>query len=257
MLPQQVIRVLLKLVQALKSNQNIEAYKKCDSYALVPSLQKIINGMPEQCRAVTAQDLCQLSTLLEAFRHRAARLLVAVATQMNEEIMDGSSMQTAWNNALVAMAKASKAYSLFLLLQDFVVGIRDEQRKQHIGLPEAEVMSDLARLFALYWIEKDMGDFLQDGYLRPEHAKWVAANVIKYLAVVRKNAVALVDARDFSDFRLKSALGRYDGDIYPHIVAAAKRDPLNERDPGPAYEHALKKLIKGGVGVYSGTASRL
>ena len=80
---------------------------------------------------------------------------------------------------------------------------------------------------------------------------------MEHLAIVRKNAVALVDARDFSDFRLKSALGRYDGNVYPHIMAAAKKDPLNAIDPGPAYEPHLKRLIKDGVGVYCGTASRL
>jgi acyl-CoA oxidase len=78
------------------------------------------------------------------------------------------------------------------------------------------------------------------------------------LATIRPNAVALVDARDFSDFRLKSALGRYDGDVYPAIMAAAKKDPLNNQgDPGPGYEAHLKRLIEDGVGRYSGTASRL
>jgi acyl-CoA oxidase len=67
--------------------------------------------------------------------------------------------------------------------------------------------------------------------------------------------VALVDAPDFSDFRLKSALGRYDGNVYPHIMKAAEKDPLNAVDPGPAYEPELKRLITGGAGIY--TASRL
>mmetsp|Transcript_20069 Transcript_20069/g.37503 ORF Transcript_20069/g.37503 Transcript_20069/m.37503 type:complete len:708 (-) Transcript_20069:70-2193(-) len=258
MLPQHVIRVLLKLVQAVQSNQGVEDYKACDSYTLVPSLKVVVHGGHEQCNAITSQDMCQLPTLLSAFRHRAARLVVAVASQMNEDVtVKGSSMQEAWNNALVAMGKASRAYSLLLILQDFTEGIVEEQRNQIIGRPEADVMNDLAKLFALYWMEKDMGEFLEDGYLSPGQAKWVASNVNSYLAVIRKNAVALVDARDISDFRLKSALGRYDGDVYPHIMAAAKKDPLNAVDPGPAYDPALKRLIKGGVGVYSGTASRL
>jgi acyl-CoA oxidase len=202
--------------------------------------------------------MCDLPTLLLAFRHRAARLLVSVASQLNQEVsVNGASMQSAWNNALVAMAKASKAYSLFLLLQDFMEGILEERRNQLLGPAEVEVMSDLARLFALYWMEKDIGDFLLDGYICPDQAKWVPSSVIKCLAVVRKNAVALVDARDISDFRLKSALGRFDGNVYEEVMAAAKKDPLNAVDPGPAYDPHLKQLIQGGVGVYSGTASRL
>lgn len=265
MLPQQVVRVLLKLVHAVQSNNTaaVGQYQKCNSYALVPSLRAVLSsegGHPtsEQCLAVTVDDLCKLPTLLLALRHRAARLLVVIAKQLHTDTtQNGCSMPEAWNNALVAMAKASKAYSLFLLLQDFMNGILEEQHNSTIGTAEGKVMSDLAKLFALYWIEKDFGDFLVDGYMRPEHGTWIEANVLQYLAAVRKNAVALVDARDFSDFRLKSALGRHDGNVYGHIMEAAQKDPLNAVEPGPAYEAALKHLIKDGVGAYSGTASRL
>jgi acyl-CoA oxidase len=155
------------------------------------------------------------------------------------------------------MAKASKAYSLFLLIQNFMEGIIEEQRSQLLGRAEVKVLGDLAKLFALYWMEKDLGEFLQDGYLSPKQTSWVSSNVLKYLDIIRPNAVALVDARDFSDFRLKSALGRYDGNVYPHIMKAAHKDPLNAVDPGPAYDPELKRLIAGGVGAYNGTASRL
>ena len=219
MLPQQVVRVLLKLVQAVKTDHGVEKYKLCNSYALVPSLRAIMSGKKEQCSAINANDLCDLPTLLTAFGHRAARLLLVVANQMNEDVtMNNVSPQKAWNNALVAMAKTSKSYSIFLLLRNMMEGTLEEQRTGVIGRAEAQVLGDLARLFALYWMEKDLGDFLEDGYIRPNQAKWVAPNVLKYLAVIRKNAVALVDAPDFSDFRLKSALGRYDGNVYPHIT---------------------------------------
>lgn len=256
MLPQQVVKVLLKLVQAVQSNEGIVAYQSCDSYGLVPSLEAIIHGGQEQCSAVDQTSLCDLPTLLLAFRHRAARLLVVVAQQINDDVMGGKSMQHAWNNALIAMARASRAYSIFLVIRDFCHGIQEEERT-NLGPNEVEVMLDLAKLFALYWIEKDLGEFLEDGYLTSKQAKWVSPSVLQYLDKIRPNAVALVDARDISDFRLKSALGRFDGDVYPHIMTAAEKDPLNAVDPGPGYDPALKRLVAGGVGVYSGTASRL
>jgi acyl-CoA oxidase len=106
-------------------------------------------------------------------------------------------------------------------------------------------------------MEKDIGDFLEDGYVSAKQAQWIRSNVLSLLKAVRPNAVALVDARDFSDFRLKSALGRFDGNVYPAIMEAARRDPLNQTEPGPGYEEHLKRLIVDGVGVYTGTASRL
>eukprot|EP00537_Pseudo-nitzschia_pungens_P008557 CAMPEP_0172370282 /NCGR_PEP_ID=MMETSP1060-20121228/36906_1 /TAXON_ID=37318 /ORGANISM="Pseudo-nitzschia pungens, Strain cf. cingulata" /LENGTH=713 /DNA_ID=CAMNT_0013095487 /DNA_START=472 /DNA_END=2613 /DNA_ORIENTATION=- len=266
MLPQQVIRVLLKLVTAVQTGKGVDRYKACNSFALVPSLRAILSGggRTERCSAVTAKDLGRFPVLLEAFRHRAARLLLVVAQQLHEDTFEkGKSPQTAWNHALVAMAKASKAYSLYLLLKNNLEGIVNELRTGVIGKAEADVLEDMARLFALYWMEKDLGDFLEDGYLRPNQGKWVSRSVMEQLSVIRVNAVALVDAPDFSDFRMKSALGRCDGNVYPHILEAAEKDPLNAVDPGPAYDPELKRLIVGGAGVFAkatataGTASRL
>ena len=258
MLPQQVVKVLLKLVQAVQGGEDLSGYENCQSRYLIPSLQSIIQGtFRERCEASCEADLCDLKVVLLAFRHRAARLLVETAKDIQTAIMGGITMEDAWNDALVQMARFSRGYSLFLLLKNFMEGIADEERDGALGPSEVNVLCDLARLFGLYWMEKDMGDFLEDGYVSADQAQWVRANVLKLLKVVRPNAVALVDARDFSDFRLKSALGRFDGNVYPAIMEAARRDPLNQTEPGPGYEEHLKRLIVDGVGVYTGTASRL
>jgi acyl-CoA oxidase len=265
MLPQHVVKVSLKLVQAVRNEDDLSDYKNCDSYHLVPSMQSIIknkmSGSPgDVCSAQSPADMLSLNNnvLLHAFRHRAARLLLEVAVQLETSVTSGDHTPLqAWNQSLVEMMRTSRAYSEFLLLLNFINGIQEELACGVIGSAEVEVLSDLARLFALYWMEREMGDFLEDGYLSQEQAGWVRANVLQLLDAIRPNAVALVDARDFSDFRLKSALGRYDGNVYPAIMEAARRDPLNQTEPGPGYEEHLKRLIVGGVGVYNGTASRL
>ena len=43
----------------------------------------------------------------------------------------------------------------------------------------------------------------------------------------RKEAIPLVDAFDFHDTELNSALGRYDGDVYTHLYNWAKKAPRN------------------------------
>ncbi len=49
------------------------------------------------------------------------------------------------------------------------------------------------------------------------------------LSTVRKEAVPLVDAFDFSDEILNSALGRYDGDVYTHLYQWAQKAPRNKK----------------------------
>jgi len=255
MLPQQVIKVLLKLVQSVQNNEDLSSYNSCDAQHLISSLHSIKNGHVIRCPAQSASNLMDLTVLLSAFRHRAARLLAECAQQIQSDVLNGKTTQQAWNDALIQMSRASRGYALLLLLNNFVEGIKEEKEVGIIGPQEVEVLGDLARLFGSYWMEKDIGDFLEDGYLSAKKASWVRSNVLKLLGIVRPNAVALVDARDFSDFRLKSALGRFDGDVYPALMKAAMRDPLNQIEPGPGYEPHLRKLIKDGAGKF--TASRL
>lgn len=49
------------------------------------------------------------------------------------------------------------------------------------------------------------------------------------LSVVRREAVPLVDAFDFADCVLCSALGRYDGDVYNHLYQWAQKAPRNKK----------------------------
>jgi acyl-CoA oxidase len=169
-------------------------------------------------------------------------------------------MQQCWNDALVEMHRVSKAHSVAVLLKDASVSLAEEEasavaQSSCLGKEEISVLKDLVRLFGLYWMEKDIGDFLEDGYIDRNQSKLVRTCVLELLKCVRPHAVALVDARDFSDFRLKSALGRFDGNVYPAIMQSALKDSLNATEPGPGHEHLLK-LIVDGVGV-CGTASRL
>ena len=60
-----------------------------------------------------------------------------------------------------------------------------------------------------------------------EQIGWVRENVLKLLGLIRGDAVGLVDARDFSDFRLKSCLGREDGNVYEALFASCLEEPLN------------------------------
>ena len=259
MLPQQVAKVLLKVVQAVQSNNSkvLASYNSCDSGKLIPALQSILGRRRSTCEATSKEDLMSLEILRKALCHRSARLLVGVAGLIQARIKAGRTPEQAWNDALVEMARTSRAYSQFLLLQNFIQAIDEEESQITVGSSEIAVLRDLARMCAMFWIEKDLGDFLEDGYLNAKQAGWVRANVLTLLDAIRPNAVALVDSWDVSDFCLRSALGRWDGDVYPALVDSALRDPLNAKEIGPGYDEHLKRLIVDGVGAYTPTTSRL
>lgn len=74
---------------------------------------------------------------------------------------------------------------------------------------------------------------LQAGLLSVPQARQVSAHVKELLTQLRPNAVALVDAFDLNDKKLNSVLGRYDGNVYEHLYAWARRSPLNAAEVTP------------------------
>jgi len=262
MLPTQVVKILLKLVKDVQSDDSelIKEWDKCNARYLVKPVKEMMDGEEvTKCNVTCKDGMMDLTVCLKAFQHRSARLLVDIAQQIQGDVMEGKSFESAWNAASIQMARVTRAHALYLLLNNFVNGIEDESKAvpSVIGANEVSVLKDLALLFGLYWIQLDDGEFLADGYISAEQVKWVRLSVLTMLDKIRPNAVALVDANDFSDFRLKSALGRFDGNVYEAILESSKKDPLNETEPGPGYEEHLKRLIVDGVGAYSGTISRL
>lgn len=60
----------------------------------------------------------------------------------------------------------------------------------------------------------------------------VSLRIKELLSLLRPNAVALVDAFDFPDKKLRSVLGRYDGNVYENLFDWARRSPLNATEVG-------------------------
>ena len=63
-----------------------------------------------------------------------------------------------------------------------------------------------------------------------EQLQMLAEKSLSLLAEIRPNAVALVDAFDYTDNTLGSILGRYDGDVYENLYKWAKASPLNKTE---------------------------
>jgi len=272
MLPQQVIKVLLKLVEKVQSGdaEALKDYAQTDMGYLIEPLQKLLEGAsvndtPTKSSfafpsSATDDLFLDIAMLLVAFQHRTACLLLDVAMQVQSS-METSSPQQAWNDCLLSMSRASRAHACYLLLRDFANGLEDERCKGSsscLGDKEIAVLSQCLTLLALYWMDQHLSDFLQIQCLNSSHIPLLRSALLGIMTKLRPSAVGLCDARDFSDFRLKSALGRYDGDVYPAIIKAARNDPLNTQSQnggvGLGYDESLRKLIVDGVGEYGGGA---
>lgn len=64
------------------------------------------------------------------------------------------------------------------------------------------------------------------------------------LAVIRPNAVGLVDSFDIRDEVLGSTLGAYDGNVYERLFEEASKSPLNRESVNKSFGLYLKPLLK-------------
>ncbi|KAG5177808.1 oxidase precursor [Tribonema minus] len=196
----------------------------------------------ERCCAATQEAMATMPVLMAAFEHRAARLVAGVGALMRARMAADAARDAAWNGALVEMVRASRAHAFLLVLRMFAADA--EAASAAMAPPARAALQRMVSLFALYWMERDMGDFTEDSYLSLEQATWVRGAVVAALHALRPAAVGLVDAWDFTDHQLgDSALGRRDGNVYAALMSSALKSSLNARDPVAGYEESLRPLI--------------
>lgn len=64
------------------------------------------------------------------------------------------------------------------------------------------------------------------------------------LALIRPNAVGIVDSFDIHDAVLASTLGAYDGNVYERLFEEAQKSPLNWEPVNKSFQQYLKPFLK-------------
>lgn len=177
---------------------------------------------------------------LKAYQHRAALLVHQTAAGIAKDVQSGKPYEVAWNNALVEIARASKAHCFLIIVGNFHKAVEDAKQNHAKLYP---VLAKLSDLFALYNIEQDIGDFLEDGYVNMAQAALIRAEVRTLLDEIRPDCIALVDAFNNSDHELNSAIGGFNGHAYETLYEWAQNSPLNKAPVAVGYEEYIKPLV--------------
>ncbi|KAJ1495192.1 acyl-CoA dehydrogenase/oxidase C-terminal [Baffinella frigidus] len=170
--------------------------------------------------------------LKEAFYHRAVALLGQVGARYGGALAKGVKPEEAWRSVQVDQHSAALAHSLSTLVANFLDAAASPPFPGVLPERDGGVLQKLATLFALDQMQGVSADLLESGFMHPtRHPPLLRAAIRTLLHELRGDAVALVDAFDFSDNQLKSTLGRYDGEAYRALFASAQREPLNAEEP--------------------------
>jgi acyl-CoA oxidase len=182
-------------------------------------------------------DLLEPAAQLLLFRQRARSVTLTAAEMVMKLLSKGVSFDEAWNKSMVELLRAARAHCELALVIYF------QQAITNVPAALRTVLKRLCDLFVLHTAENALDDLLELGALAPQQAPLVRGAVRSLLHALRPDAVALVDAFNYTDRQLNSALGRYDGRVYEAMVEAVKRSPLNASDVVQGYEEHLKPLL--------------
>ncbi|XP_063816635.1 peroxisomal acyl-coenzyme A oxidase 1 isoform X1 [Pseudophryne corroboree] len=227
----QTARFLFKSYTAAVSGEQVGGMV---SYLNDVSLQRV-QAQPLAHRSAT--DINDLSSLVEAYKQRAAWLVVAASKSVHSDLKRGKRKEDAWNKNTVDWVRATEAHCHYVVVKLFV-----DKLSEILDVASHRILSSLCLLYALHGISRNTGDFFQAGILTTFQVEQVQQRIKDLLSVIRPNAVALVDAFDYTDSQLGSVLGRYDGNVYENMFEWAKKSPLNKTQVHESFYKYLKPL---------------
>lgn len=228
MLTQQVARYLLKSARAVLKGKapNNDTTKIFTTY-----LQKQDMGAAHD---ILGSD----SDLVAAFAWRTSFLTFEALKHRDLE-------KNSWNSLLVDFWRLSTAHSQYLVVKNFYDALQSESLQQELDPELVDVMHKLFRLYALHTLEKEGAEFYSSAAVTVRQIQLTRTKaVMKLLEEVRPHALRLVDAWQFPDWQLDSALGRKDGRVYEDLFhRASELNPLNGLtiDPYPTSDVLIKR----------------
>ncbi|ETI57005.1 hypothetical protein F441_00607 [Phytophthora nicotianae CJ01A1] len=230
-LVQQHARHLLK-AHARLSRSKVSGVDEEETPTSFLRFADLYNDPRLRCNAYRAEDFGKFHVLTDALEVRAARSIQRLVEAMETSGNDR-------NSCMLLMTTVSTHHAELMLLKSFISGV--------YSLPAGKTkaaVAQLCQLFGASLLVRGLGVFRQDDYFSNAQGEMVHQHLQKLLVPVRRNAVRLTDAWDFSDFELNSTIGRYDGDIYRALVEQTKREPLNASQVIDEYDKYLRPLIQ-------------
>ncbi|XP_042411979.1 peroxisomal acyl-coenzyme A oxidase 1-like [Zingiber officinale] len=224
----QVARFLMKTISQLGTGK-----QPVGTTAYMGRIQHL---MQSKCDVLTAEDWLKPSVILEAFEARAIRMAVKCA----KDISQFPSQEDGFHELSADLMEAAIAHCQLIIVSKFIDKVQEDIQ----GRGVKEVLQILCSVYALSLVHKHLGDFITTGYITPKQGALANEKLRSQYSQLRLNAVALVDAFNYTDHYLGSILGRFDGNVYPNLYEAAWNDPLNDSVVPDGYHEYIKPLIQ-------------
>jgi acyl-CoA oxidase len=192
--------------------------------------------MQYQSDVKRAEDWLKPNVVIEAFEARAARMSAAVAQNLSKF----TDPEEGFQELSADLVEAAAAHCQLIVVSKFI-----EKLQQDIpGNGVKQQLEVLCSVYALFLLHNNLGDFLSTGCITQKQGSLANEQLRSLYSQVRPNAIALVDAFNYTDHLLGSVLGRYDGNVYPKLYEEAWKDPLNDSVVPDGFKDHVQPILR-------------
>ncbi|XP_068626201.1 acyl-coenzyme A oxidase 1-like [Battus philenor] len=178
-----------------------------------------------------------------SFEAIAAGKISACNENIRRHMKSGMCFEDAWQLTTVRLVAAAVSHCRAMICRTYWSEIKRLTATSSNSVKI--VMEQLASLYLIYWALEMSGDLLRYTNINETDLNRLQQRYEELLALLRNNAVGLVDAFDFRDEILHSTLGAYDGQIYERLMAEAEKSPLNDMPVQSSFQKYIKPLMRG------------
>lgn len=207
---------------------------------LMPTVSYLQNYVGKQVQQFPWSD--SVPVIISAFQAVVANKLRLACHRIEQRKSKGFTPEEATNLTGLELTQVAEVHGRWFVLQSAYEMF--EKTCQKATAPLISVMQNLCKLVVYDEALRIRGDLLRFTTMTETDLVKLEQNYEACLMVLRPNAVGIVDAFDYPDFVLGSALGAYDGNVYERLFAEAMKSPLNQEPVNKTFELYLKPLMK-------------
>ncbi|GBG31886.1 Peroxisomal acyl-coenzyme A oxidase 1 [Hondaea fermentalgiana] len=224
-------KYLMRACERVQAGENLTGLSQALNVLRDPSWT-LSSARPEA--PTSADALTSVDVLLEWFRFRAVAQVKLTKDALDARIKAGETFNEAWKALTLRAVYTGQSYVLYFMLSKFAEMIR--------SCENAACKTVLERLCALFALG-DMAEGRQwHGLFDIDTATMVEEACSAVCAALRPDAVALVDAWDYTDAALGSTIGAKDGNIYERQFLAAVESDINQAGR-PEFLDVLEEFV--------------
>ncbi|XP_055606296.1 probable peroxisomal acyl-coenzyme A oxidase 1 [Uranotaenia lowii] len=213
----------------------------CGNKKLMPSVQYLADyATKPTAKRFPWSD--SVPVVIAAFQAITSNKLRVACDHLEQRKKAGYTHEEAVNKTALELVRVAELHGRAFILSSTWEMI---QKANQTASPQlVKVLRVLCELVVYDEALKATGDLLRFTTMSETDLIHLQRKYEEALSILRPDAVSIVDAFDYPDFVLGSALGAYDGNVYERLFEEAKKSPLNQEPVNKTFEMYLKPMMR-------------